>query len=98
MPHSVSPEPEPPIQSEIQMEEPSVENGNSQHTEGEDDIPMADVGTESGPPPTEPSESKKEVKLEDLFADIDEDEEFPSSREPAQQTPSSSQNTPSSPG
>lgn len=61
------------------------------------DITMADVNTL---PPTE--DSTKEVKLEDLFADVDddEDEEFPSTAKPtqSQQTATSSPGPASSPG
>ena len=69
----------------------TVLNGASQATEN--DITMAE-------PETLPAndtdgdangQEKKDVKLEDLFADVDSDEEFPSSR------PQDSQDKPSSP-
>lgn len=56
--------------------------GESQASEGVDeDMAMEDAGGEEeeiSEPPVK-TEIKSEVKLEDLFADIDSDEEFPSS-------------------
>lgn len=55
-------------------------NGNSQESNGADnDMTMADVGVEGDEVPVIKDEVKSEFKLEDLFADIDSDEEFPSS-------------------
>lgn len=54
--------------------------------DGDGDVAMA--GTNGG--------GKKDTKLEDLFADVDSDEEFPSSR-PDQIKPSSPPAAPSSP-
>jgi len=55
-------------------------DGGSQHSNGVDnDITMADVGVEGDEVPQIKEEVKSEFKLEDLFADIDSDEEFPSS-------------------
>lgn len=94
MPHSVSPdEPSNAVASplavaevEIQTtdamtQETSTENGNSQDSEAADhDMTMADVaGTDTIPGTLVKPEIKSEVKLEDLFADMDSDEEFPSS-------------------
>lgn len=68
----------------------------SQHDGTNGDISMADV---NALPPVE--ESTKEVKLEDLFADVndDEDEEFPSTAKAtqSQQSPTSSPGVASSP-
>jgi hypothetical protein len=92
------------------MEEPTTTTDDNQHTQAatgdspatvEGDVPMADAGAGSEPQPPESSEIKKEVKLEDLFADAaDEygDEDFPSSGESGVATPTSSQDTPSPPG
>lgn len=92
------------------MEKPTTTADDNQQTEVatsdspatvEGDVPMADAGAGSELQPTEPSEIKKEVKLEDLFADAaDEygDEDFPSSGEGDVATPTSSQDTPSPPG
>lgn len=59
-----------------------VQNGESQESTAEEDMTMADVNVEEDeqPKPTTTNPSNiSEVKLEDLFADIDSDEEFPSS-------------------
>tara|TARA_R110002060_G_scaffold15581_13_gene21762 strand:+ start:1221 stop:1556 length:336 start_codon:yes stop_codon:yes gene_type:complete len=92
MPHSVSPEEpsnadaSPSAVAEISTidamtQETSTENGNSQDSEAADhDMTMADVaGTDTIPGALVKPEIKSEVKLEDLFADMDSDEEFPSS-------------------
>lgn len=42
------------------------------------DITMADIN------PMPPAEESKEVKLEDLFADVDSDDEFPSTEKTAE--------------
>ena len=58
----------------------SESNGNSQEINVPDnDITMADVGWEGDEVPQIKDEMESEFKLEDLFADIDSDEEFPSS-------------------
>lgn len=55
-------------------------NGVSQESDTVDqDMTMADVGVEGDKIPDIKAEIKSEVKLEDLFADMDSDEEFPSS-------------------
>jgi DNA primase small subunit len=58
-------------------------NGDSQTGDAMDqDMTMADAGVEmeEGVPEVETeAETKPDVKLEDLFADIESDEEFPSS-------------------
>lgn len=85
MPHSVSPEANSPNTATVPdetMADSPVPNGTSQATE--DDVAMA----EADAPATAPPEEKKEVKLEELFADADSDDEFPSSR--PQDTPTSS--------
>lgn len=102
MPHSVSPDSSPPVPGEetlVQMAELDVAAGESEQvkpeTQSDDDdvdMTMAEVG---GAPAVE--EPKKEVKLDDLFADVDSDEEFPSSR-PTQTQPTSSPGPQSSPG
>ena len=68
------------------MEEPVSGEAASQAVDG--DVVMDDV-------PTEPvaDTEKKEIKLDELFDDIDSDEEFPNSR--PQATPSSSSGAPS---
>jgi DNA primase small subunit len=73
-------------------------NGDSQPS-SEDDVAMAEAA-ESLPSQSELAavEAKKEVKLDDLFADVDSDDEFPSSSRPAEAPkPSSPPPAPSSP-
>jgi DNA primase small subunit len=95
MPHSVSPEdPESPVKDVI-IEEPKAENVETQQSEGtavansmdpiresqtsdDLDMTMAGVGAVEEMVPVK-AECLAEVKLEDLFADMDSDEEFPSS-------------------
>ncbi|TVY90510.1 DNA primase small subunit [Lachnellula willkommii] len=75
------------------------ENGNTQGDDVADqDMAMEDVGVQ-GEKVLEPAvkeESKSEVKLEDLFADVESDEEFPSSTA-LNVKPSSPPEAPSSP-
>lgn len=58
----------------------------SQATDG--DVAMADDAATAEAPSTT-VEVKKEVKLDDLFADVDSDDEFPSSRPNEAPPPSS---------
>lgn len=89
MPHSIKPEPEVPITGEVDMEEVPISNGESQ-----DDVDMTDAVPEpaaatAGNNTTQ--ETKSEVKLDDLFAHVESDDEFPtSSRAAAEKTPASS--------
>jgi DNA primase small subunit len=82
MPHSVSPEAQPSEQTmadaEFDAEMPSSDADDQQDCEDHEMITgEASMKDEIiGSPKVEP---KKEVNLEDLFADIDSDEEFPSS-------------------
>ncbi|KAJ2999062.1 hypothetical protein NUW58_g124 [Xylaria curta] len=71
--------------AQASMADVLTQNGNSQHTEDNDVTMTGTNGSE-----------KKDVKLEDLFADGDSDEEFPSSR-PNGVKPSSPPVAPSSP-
>jgi DNA primase small subunit len=83
MPHSLSPEAkpsEPDANMDIAETEESqgVSNEQSQDVEDLDnDMKMEEAGVQ-GEPVLE-AEVKQEVKLEDLFADVDSDEEFLSS-------------------
>lgn len=84
------------IQLEIQTEDSPATNGDTQQT-ADEDIPMAEASEPAPAAGIKEEEKKGEVKLEDLFADVDSDDEFPSSR-PAKLTPqSSSGDIPSSP-
>lgn len=94
MPHSVSRNASASPDQDAIIEEPKPENvemqenertaipdsigpiGESQDSESQD-ITMADALTEEGPRPIK-AENATEIKLEDLFADVDSDEEFPS--------------------
>ncbi|KAI0123706.1 eukaryotic and archaeal DNA primase small subunit [Xylariales sp. AK1849] len=96
MPHSVTSEPEsPPTLREESMTDAASQNVHSQTSN--DDITMAEPNTLPGPSNGTNGEVKKEVKLEDLFADVDSDEEFPSSRPNDENKASSSPEIPSSP-
>ncbi|PSS09046.1 hypothetical protein M430DRAFT_109400 [Amorphotheca resinae ATCC 22711] len=79
--------------------EPETNHGISQDDDAADqDMTMANVGIEGDNVPDIKTESKSEVKLEDLFADIDSDEEFGSAKVKSQDIkPSSSPEAPSSP-
>ena len=59
----------------------AMQNGDSQISDTMDeDLTMADAGVEGETvPAVVAKEEKAEVKLEDLFADMESDEEFPSS-------------------
>lgn len=93
MPHSVSSDsqqktsehPTDPV-----MAEPATSNGDNQIA-ADGDVAMADVTDEATTieESTAVTNSKKDVKLEDLFADVDSDEEFPSTR-PSDVPPTSS--------
>ncbi len=98
MPHSESPEPKSAPDADAHLEDaPAADvvlpngNGDSQVTDG--DVAMEDAGDAVTLPI---KKEVKEVKLDDLFADADSDEEFPSSR-PKEELVSSSPEAPSSP-
>ncbi|KAI1851818.1 hypothetical protein JX265_013175 [Neoarthrinium moseri] len=96
MPHSVTSDaPTPPNGTDSTMTDATAQNGDSQAASARnpDDVAMAGADTDASN-----GEGSKEVKLEELFADVDSDDEFPSSRPAEQKTPSSSSlETPSSP-
>ncbi|KAI4858619.1 prim-pol domain-containing protein [Hypoxylon rubiginosum] len=78
MPHSVSPEADSSnaAAEETMVDAPApVNDGVGQGTD--DDITMAETNVI---PAAANGEDKKDVKLEDLFADVESDDEFPSSR------------------
>lgn len=74
------------IQPEADVEGSPTANGDT-HGTAEEDTPMADAAQSQ---PEVRDHDKKDVKLEELFDDMDSDEEFPSSKEAADQTPQSS--------
>jgi DNA primase small subunit len=95
MPHSVSPEDLASPDQNVVIEEPQTENVETQESKGtafadsigpigesqtsdDQDMTMADAGAVEDKTPVK-VETTAEVKLEDLFADMDSDEEFPSS-------------------
>ncbi|KAK2628928.1 hypothetical protein QTJ16_002031 [Diplocarpon rosae] len=68
------------ISEKIRATELIEENGNTQESDSDQDMTMADVTAESkDPQDIVASEAASEVKLENLFADMDSDEEFPGS-------------------
>ncbi|KAI0475441.1 prim-pol domain-containing protein [Xylariaceae sp. FL0804] len=99
MPHSVSPEsksPPNPASEDAMADAPPAQDDESQNSEP--DVPMAEADSEANAaaPPAPISDDKKDVKLEDLFADVGSDDEFPSSR-PGEEKPSSPPVAPSPP-
>lgn len=86
MPHSVSPEAkpsEPDVNMDVAATEEIHETAEEQSQDAEDadnDMTMEEAGIQ-GEIVAE-VEVKQEVKLEDLFADVESDEEFPSSAAP----------------
>ena len=83
MPHSVSPDARDAADEHApaMADEPTA-NGASQATDGDVAMDEAEAPQASG--------DKKDVKLDELFADMDSDDEFPSSREPRSDLPASS--------
>lgn len=104
MPHSTTPEDIDPSLSgakpeEDTTEQPLKEEDTSQASNDVDqDLAMADADVAGDEVSNTNAEIKSEVKLEDLFADMDSDDEFSSSNVKTQDVKSSgSQEAPSSP-
>lgn len=96
MPHSITPDSKtPPAGTEETMTDATMQNGDSQAS-NDADITMDEPHALPSVPSGQTEDEKKEVKLEDLFADVESDDEFPSSR-PAENKVSSSPEAPSSP-
>lgn len=84
MPHSLSPNSS--NAAAVKDEQPEGESGiptnvapaNTAATMSDDDVDV-DMNEAEAPPAGQVEESKKEVKLDELFADDDSDDEFPSS-------------------
>ncbi|UKZ66984.1 uncharacterized protein TrAtP1_008148 [Trichoderma atroviride] len=77
MPHSISPN---PVKDEPMDADPEIPGDAAPaKTTTDDDVDMNDEPQAEAPPAGQAEEVKKEVKLDDLFADEDSDEEFPSS-------------------
>lgn len=96
MPHSVSPEPTPDSAHTEAMETGEIVAGQDPSQDSEDrDMTMveADADIEGD----EQVAVKSEVKLEELFADVESDEEFPSSTVHDNTKVSSSPEAPASP-
>jgi DNA primase small subunit len=99
MPHAEPLESVDPEVGEVKMEDDVPSSAPAaQQPAAEEDIDMADVAVfeedqerkaSEASRKEEKQEGKEDVKLEDLFADVDSDDEFPSSR-PADGTLSSS--------
>ncbi len=88
MPHSIlsdSQDPREAAKAELEMVDALAPNGHGQQT-ADDDVKMTGAN----------GDEKSDVKLEDLFADVESDEEFPSSRQD-EVKPSSPPVAPSSP-
>lgn len=79
------------VKDEPMEDEATIPNGISSATNG-DDVDMDEAQDSTKPE----EDAKKDVKLEDLFADVDSDEEFPSSA-PVAQPGSSSPSTQETP-
>lgn len=85
MPHSIPAEDAnnsaPEMEAQINEQNPIQElNGESQDSDAFDqDMTMAEAGVEGQDIPSPTPVVKQEIKLEDLFADYESDEEFPSS-------------------
>jgi DNA primase small subunit len=93
MPHSI-----PQDDSTTPLADATEESISQGDTTMDPDMTMADVGAVDDEIPDAKEEIKSEVKLEDLFADIESDEEFPSSNSKSQDVKvSSSPEAPSSP-
>jgi DNA primase small subunit len=84
MPHSVSPEAQEPEAEQMAMDvEPSQDASEQDEEDQDNDMAMVETSDEAAPAvgnsATVEASEKQEVKLEDLFADVESDEEFPSS-------------------
>jgi DNA primase small subunit len=81
MPHSISPETQPAEGADIELDTGMITADTDNQREDCEDHEMTTENAiiESNMIDSPNIELKKEVKLEDLFADIDSDEEFPSS-------------------
>lgn len=66
------------------MAEPSTNPVDSQTAE-DADVDMAEGPQQEQQPIVKDEEDKKEVKLDDLFADVESDEEFPSTKPKAEE-------------
>jgi len=101
MPHSVSPEVQEPDGEPMATDvEVSQDDSKQEEEDQDDDMAMVEAIDEAAPVVNNSAavkvEEKQEVKLEDLFADIESDEEFTSSN--AEDTKvSSSPEAPASP-
>jgi DNA primase small subunit len=82
MPHSISPEAQPAEGSitDVELDIGAITTDTDNQQDCEDhEMTMENAIIEGNMTESPKTEVKKEVKLEDLFADIDSDEEFPSS-------------------
>lgn len=77
MPHSIS---DNPVKDEPMDADAGIPSDAAPaKTSADDDVDMNDEPQTEAPPAGQAEEPKKEVKLDELFADEDSDEEFPSS-------------------
>jgi len=109
MPHSVTAEDTPTMdtdtiiteteayKTETQTSENTLKGDSQVSNDADKDMTMADVGVEGDDVTVVKLEIKPELKLEDLFADMDSDDEFPSSTVLQNVKGESSPEAPSSP-
>ncbi|KAI0205978.1 DNA primase small subunit [Astrocystis sublimbata] len=93
MPHSTAPQNHSVSEGEASSmaDTPNASgDGHSQQSASSNDVAMTGTNGTNG-------DEKKDVKLDDLFADVDSDDEFPSSRPDGGAKPSSAPIAPSSP-
>jgi DNA primase small subunit len=86
MPHSVSPEAQEPDAEAMAMDGEASDDASMYDDDKDNEMAMVETDIESKAAVEDPAAAKapekQEVKLEDLFADVESDEEFPSSNAP----------------
>ncbi len=98
MPHSISPAANSPSASSADMEDAAPVGDTNLALDSDAAMEESSIPQAEPAEPAEPKDqgSKKEVKLDELFADVDSDDEFPSARG-QDDAASSSPEAPSSP-
>jgi DNA primase small subunit len=91
MPHSESPKGKssPAAVKDEPMDDAAIPSQVEDHAVGEADVDMDQSQSQSQTQGRD-EQTKKDVKLEDLFADVDSDDDFPSSAPVPKQEPASS--------
>lgn len=93
MPHSLSPNSKssPAAVKDEPMDDAAIPGEIEGHPDANDvDMDQTPTQSQTQGREAEEGEAKKEVKLDELFADVDSDEDFPSSAPVPKQEPSSS--------